>query len=177
MRTNVTLPETFSVHVACVKQTFDIHTADVPEDMLGAIMLYGWRECLGNAGTMGGKDKSDAERLNQVRERLAAIMDGTWAGTGGRGALDDMTVEIRKIVVDKLVALRVPLTEARQRATKDHHKAFADFIDMALRAKGATVVGPQLTALREREWKKVLDAATAAIAAREEALGDIQIDL
>lgn len=172
----INVPDTLSAFIPSVKQEYTLDLTKCHEEGIRHLILYGLREYLGNAGTMGGKDVPAEERAANVAERFRKILDGSCRDAGGRSALDPVTVELRAMIADALGKLGMKVTEAREIA-RDVEKGMARVVAAMFAAQGKHSDAQDADRVAEvaaRNLQKWEAKAKATVAARKNA---VAIDL
>ena len=171
---SVQLPETMDVYVKAVDQRFSFDIAQLPPQSVANILLYGFAQKIGDYANRGGADDSLADKRERAKDIIAAIKDGSVTQYKGRPGTDPLTLELRTMVEQRLVAVGVKKTEAAALARKDVDAALRRSLEAALRALGKTLLPQQLDTLCASEMEKLETIAQDNIRARA---GATAIDL
>jgi hypothetical protein len=157
---------------------------EVPEAILGDLLLTGLRIKATNSYNSGGAETPEADRRSNV-ERLVAAWKRGELNVGSNGPRDSMVGDMREAFIAKQVSLGKTVKQAEEsiRATvteafgKDEKATFPRFLDAVATLKAKATPDSDYDAIRAELEK----AATAAVETlrkeREESTAAIEVDV
>lgn len=156
---------------------------DVPEAILGDLLLTGLRIKATNSYNSGGADTPEADRRSNV-ERLVAAWKRGELNVGSSGPRDSMVGDMREAFIAKQVSLGKTVKQAEEsiRATvtaafgKDEKATFPRFLDAVATIKSKAEGAADYDTIRAELEKAATDAVEALRKEREAASAELEID-
>ena len=165
------------------KASFKVQLGNVPESVLGDILIAGARVILTNAYNSGGKDTPEADRLSNVERRVAAWNRGEYALTN-TGPRDSVIGDMRDAFIAKQVALGKTAKQAEEsiRATvtqafgEKEKATFSRFLDAVATIKAKADSSVSYDDFRAKLEKQANDAADKLRAEREASKAAVEVN-
>lgn len=154
---------------------------EVPESVLGDLLITGLRIKATNSYNSGGAETPEADRRSNV-ERLVAAWKRGELNVGSSGPRDSMVGDMREAFIAKQVSLGKTVKQAEEsiRATvtdafgKDEKATFPRFLDAVATIKAKA--GGEYDAIRAELEKAATDAVELLRKEREAATAELVID-
>lgn len=156
---------------------------DVPESVLGDLLITGLRIKATNSYNSGGADTPEADRRSNV-ERLVAAWKRGELNVGSSGPRDSMVGDMREAFIAKQVSLGRTVKQAEEsiRAAvteafgKDEKATFPRFLDAIATIKAKADGAKSYDDIRAELEKAATDAVEALRKERAEATAELKID-
>ena len=156
---------------------------NVPESILGDLLLTGLRIKATNSYNSGGADTPEADRRSNV-ERLVAAWNRGELNVGSNGPRDSVVGDMREAFIAKQVSLGKTVKQAEEsiRSTvtaafgKDEKATFPRFLDAVATIKAKASPDSSYDYIRAELEKAATDAVEALRAEREKATAAIEVD-
>ena len=160
-----------------------IDITDVPESILGDLLITGLRIKATNSYNSGGAETPEADRRGNV-ERLVAAWKRGELNAGSNGPRDSLVGDMREAFIAKQVSLGKTVKQAEEsiRATvtaafgKDEKATFPRFLDAVATIKAKAEGAEPYDTIRAELEKAATDAVEALRKEREKASAELDID-
>ena len=160
-----------------------IDIAEVPESILGDLLITALRIKATNAYNSGGAETPEADRRSNV-ERLVAAWKRGELNAGSNGPRDSMVGDMREAFIAKQVSLGKTVKQAEEsiRATvtaafgKEEKATFPRFLDAVATIKAKAEGAADYDTIRAELEKAALEAVEALRKERAEATEELEID-
>lgn len=157
--------------------------SDVPESILGDLLLTGLRIKATNSYNSGGAETPEADRRSNV-ERLVAAWKRGELNVGSSGPRDSVVGDMREAFIAKQVSLGKTVKQAEEsiRSTvtaafgKDEKATFPRFLDAVATIKSKADGAADYDTIRAELEKAATDAVEALRKERAEAVAEVEID-
>lgn len=156
---------------------------DVPESILGDLLVTALRIKATNAYNSGGADTPEADRISNVRRLFAAFRRGE-LNAGSNGPRDSMVGDMREAFIAKQVSLGKTVKQAEEsiRATvtaafgKEEKATFPRFLDAVATIKAKAEGAADYDTIRAELETAATDAVEALRKERAESVAEVEID-
>lgn len=156
---------------------------DVPESVLGDLLITGLRIKATNSYNSGGAETPEADRRSNV-ERLVAAWKRGELNVGSSGPRDSMVGDMREAFIAKQVSLGKTVKQAEEsiRAVvteafgKDEKATFPRFLDAVATIKAKAEGADEYDAIRAELEAAAMAAVETLRKEREAATADIEFD-
>jgi hypothetical protein len=161
-----------------------IDIADVPESILGDLLLTGLRIKATNSYNSGGAETPEADRRSNV-ERLVAAWKRGELNVGSSGPRDSMVGDMREAFIAKQVSLGKTVKAAEESIRKtvtaafgpDEKATFPRFLDAVATMKAKQEGAGEYADIRAELEKAATDAVEALRKERAEATEELDIEV
>ena len=160
-----------------------IDISEVPESILGDLLLTGLRIKATNSYNSGGADTPEADRRSNV-ERLVAAWKRGELNAGSNGPRDSMVGDMREAFIAKQVSLGKTVKQAEESIRKtvtaafgpDEKATFPRFLDAVATIKAKAEGAEPYDTIRAELEKAATDAVEALRKERAESNAELEID-